>query len=266
MSELISKVGQYFDSQIIDLFIGYTQGNNGFGKPAFFTNKEQLNKLTFNEQCIVNLAVYLRKPELKKYSKIGILANVGILRAILQLAAENQIKDGQYLILTVKDNKVIEFVNLKAIEEWVSNNMPEPNPERIAKMKEFEALTQEERWAFWTQELASCVRCYACRAACPLCYCEQCVVECNQPQWVGVPATGLGNLEWHIVRAMHLAGRCIGCGECEAACPMEIPIGFLTQKLNMEIAKKFGQIPGTKLEPDYALSTFKVDDKENFIR
>lgn len=266
MSDIINKISQLLKNGSLDLLIAYEKGIANTGKPAFFTTVEQLNRLFFNENCIVNLAVYLRKPELKKFKKIGVLGNFGTLRAILQLAAENQIKDGQYLIMTIKDNQLIEFANLKAIEEYVSKNMPAPKAERIARLQEIENLTREERWAFWTNELASCVRCYACRAACPLCYCEQCVVECNQPQWVGVPPTGLGNLEWHIVRAMHLAGRCISCGECEAACPMEIPIGFLTMKLNMEIAKKFNQVPGTKLELDYALSTFKVDDKENFIR
>lgn len=266
MSELINKISQLFTSQIIDLLIGYKKGSFGEGKPAFFTKPEQLNELVFDDKCIVNLAVYLRKPELKKYNKIAILANFGTLRAIIQLAAENQIVDGQFLIFTVVDGKVLEFTNLKAIEEFVSKNLPKPNPERVALLKEIESKPREERWEWWTRELSNCIRCYACRAACPLCYCEQCLVECNQPQWVGVPPTGLGNLEWHIVRAMHLAGRCIGCGECEAACPMEIPIGFLTQKLNMTIISNFGQIPGTKLEPNYALSTFKVDDKENFIR
>ncbi|HOQ48444.1 MAG TPA: hypothetical protein PLV01_01295, partial [Candidatus Kapabacteria bacterium] len=138
MSELINKVSQFFSSGIIDLFIGYKKGRLGEGKPAFFTKPEQLNELIFDENCIVNLAVYLRKPELKKYSKIGVLANFGTLRALLQLAAENQIADGQYLILTVADGKVLEFANLKAIEEYVANNLPKPNPERIAFLKEIE--------------------------------------------------------------------------------------------------------------------------------
>lgn len=266
MSDLQIKISKLFDSQSIDIFVGYENASNGFGKPAFFTNSGMLNKLIFNEKCIVNLAVYLRKNELKKYNKIGILANIGTLRAILQLAAENQIKDGQYLIFTVNNEQLVEFVNLKAIEDYIAANPPLRNPERMARLQELEALPREEKWAFWTNELSDCVKCYACRAACPLCYCEQCAVECNQPQWISVPSTGLGNFEWHIMRAMHLAGRCIACGECEAACPMEIPIGYLTMKLNVDVAKNFGQIPGMKTELDYALSSFKVDDKENFIR
>jgi len=266
MTNIQKRILQLFDNDTIDLFIAYKEGTNGFANPAFFTNKNQIYQLIYGENCIVNLAVYLRKHELKKYSKIGLLANYGTLRAILQLTAENQIKDGQYIITTVNNGELIEFSNLIAIEDYIAKNPPAKDLNRLAKLQELENLPREEKWEFWTKELSDCVRCYACRSACPLCYCVECAVECNQPQWVSVASTGLGNLEWHIMRAMHLAGRCIGCGECEAACPMEIPIGYLTMKLNIDVAKNFGQVPGLKIELDYVLSSFKVDDKENFIR
>ena len=266
MSDIKSKIEQLFANGTVDLFIGYEAGRNGIGKPAFFTSAKSLDKLIYDELCIVNLSVYLRKNELNKFNNIGLLANIGTLQALLQLAAENQVKDGQYIISTVKDGQFIEFSNLKSIEDYLIANPPQRSPERMARMQELDAMPREEKWDYWTRELSACVKCYACRSACPLCYCEQCAVECNQPQWVSVPSSGLGNFEWHVMRAMHLAGRCIGCGECEAACPMEIPISFLTQKLNIDIAKTFGQVPGMKADAEYALSSFKVDDKENFIR
>ena len=65
---------------------------------------------------------------------------------------------------------------------------------------------------------------YACRAACPLCYCTRCIVEDNRPQWILPWASTLPNIEWQINRVMHMAGRCTGCTECERACPMDIPV------------------------------------------
>ena len=42
---------------------------------------------------------------------------------------------------------------------------------------------------------------------------------------------------FHVMRAYHLAGRCVGCDACVTVCPMDIPLG----KLNRKVAK---EIPG----------------------
>ena len=91
-------------------------------------------------------------------------------------------------------------------------------------------------------------------------------MDCNQPQWVPVPAHALGNLEYHVVRAMHLAGRCVQCGDCGRACPVGIPVHLLNQKLSSDVFAGFSSRSGMAAKADYALSTFKPDDKEDFIR
>ncbi len=76
------------------------------------------------------------------------------------------------------------------------------------------ALSRGERMAFWVQEFERCVKCYACRQVCPMCYCERCMVDKNQPISIDPAPSTKGNFAWHIARAFHLAGRCIGCGAC----------------------------------------------------
>jgi ferredoxin len=132
-------------------------------------------------------------------------------------------------------------------------------------MAKIEAMDLTERWVFWQTEFSRCFKCYACRQACPLCYCDQCTVEMNQPQWIPVASTGQGNLEWHLMRAMHLAGRCISCGQCGAACPMDIPLHLLTFKVSQDIREVFGTVPGKNLKESCAMATFQPGDKENFI-
>jgi formate dehydrogenase subunit beta len=127
-------------------------------------------------------------------------------------------------------------------------------------------LPLEERWAFWSAELARCVKCYACRAVCPLCYCARCITDVNRPQWLPVSSDPAGNLEWNVVRAMHLAGRCIDCGSCAAACPEGLRIDLLHRALARETSVHFGAEPGYSTRKDYALSAYKPDDKEEFIR
>ena len=68
------------------------------------------------------------------------------------------------------------------------------------------------------------------------------------------------------MRAMHLAGRCIECGECGRVCPVGIPIHLLTTKMNQELFKEFATRPGFSLKGEYAMNTFKPEDKEGFIK
>lgn len=67
------------------------------------------------------------------------------------------------------------------------------------------------------------------------------------------------------MRAMHIAGRCVNCGACAKACPLDIPLNLLTYKLIEDINEKFGVFAGTNATAEYALSTYKPEDKENFI-
>ncbi|MGD9347257.1 MAG: Coenzyme F420 hydrogenase/dehydrogenase, beta subunit C-terminal domain, partial [Candidatus Aminicenantes bacterium] len=44
-------------------------------------------------------------------------------------------------------------------------------------VEKIESLSKEDRWKFWQEELNKCIRCYACRSVCPMCYCDECVVD-----------------------------------------------------------------------------------------
>ena len=59
-----------------------------------------------------------------------------------------------------------------------------------------------------------------------------------------------------------MAGRCISCGECARACPVDIPLALLSIHLNDEVEAQFGERPGFRADFDYPLSSFKVEDKE----
>ena len=97
-----------------------------------------------------------------------------------------------------------------------------------------------ERWAFWKSEFARCVKCYACRQVCPLCYCERCIADKNRPVTIDTSATLKGNFAWHVTRAFHLAARCVGCDECTRACPAGIDLGLLNLSLAEAAEENFG--------------------------
>ncbi len=93
---------------------------------------------------------------------------------------------------------------------------------------------------FWAEELSPLPEVLRLPAACPLCYCSRCTIDCNQPQWIPVASHALGNLEWNMVRAMHLAGRCVNCGDCGRACPVGIPLYLLNHSVAEQCSPHFG--------------------------
>jgi ferredoxin len=243
--------------------IGHEAGSRDARRPLFARTAADVSRLVHDERCWHNLAVYAAKPEVRALGRMSIVATPSVLRALRRLVAEHQLHDGEVEALAVNGEGVRELSTLADIDAHLAT-MPDglPAGDR-AEIERLTALTPAERRAFWAEQLARCTRCYACRASCPMCYCPRCTMECNRPQWVPVASHGLGNLEYHVVRAMHLAGRCTSCGSCGRACPAGIPVHLLTEFAEDAVRRHFGETlaPGT-----YALSSFRPEDREDFIR
>lgn len=266
MNELRKRVSELLQEKTIDLFIGYGKGTGDRRRALFISDPIDAENLIFDENCKQNLAVYLLKDEVKRAGKIGFTATASALRAMLQQASEHQIKDGSIITLHITaDKSLVEFGDFKSIETYLEHTDTGLSVEERESISRIRSMGNQERWDFWMNEFSRCFKCYACRAACPLCYCHRCTTDCNQPQWIPVASHELGNLDWHIMRAMHLSGRCVNCGDCAEACPMDIPLNLLTYCLVDDIQKDFEFTAGMKSDALYALSTFKPNDKEEFI-
>mgnify|MGYP006281778359 CR=1 FL=1 len=130
----------------------------------------------------------------------------------------------------------------------------------------WESLSPEERWERFTEEFKDCIRCYACRNACPLCYCNVCFVEENQPQWVGRGTEETDVYTFHLLRAFHCAGRCTDCGACESACPVGIKMRHLTSKIEKDIRELFDYQPGLDLESNPPLTVYNPNDQNDMLQ
>jgi len=111
---------------------------------------------------------------------------------------------------------------------------------------EHEKLSLSERTEFWRQQFARCLKCYACRTACPQCFCEVCVLE--DDMWVETGVMAPPFPSYHLIRAYHTISKCVGCMECEQACPADIPLTVLYTLLRRDAEDLFGYVPGRSVE------------------
>ena len=148
--------------------------------------------------------------------------------------------------------------------------MGEPAPAmdaaaEYAGVDEFEKLSPEERWAYFEKEMAKCIRCAACRQACPSCYCRTCFAEQSMPQWVGISEDPSDTQVFQFMRMYHMVGRCVDCGSCISVCPMGVDLRKFLKKLDKDCFVLFGQRAGEKIDFPAPLQDQRMDDKEEFI-
>lgn len=266
MSNIPARAKELLETGKVRLVIGYETGPTGIVRPAFISDPQKTERLIWNGKCVQNLAVYLTKPEVSKFGKIGIVANISVMRSILILISEQQVKPDDLVVIGIaNDGSVLDIPDLSIMQAYIEKSDLNISAEYRKKLDELIALKPEERFKWWEKELSKCIRCYACRQACPMCYCTRCAVEVNQPQWIPVKATVHGNMDWHILRAMHLAGRCVGCGECGRACPVGIPCHLLSMHLSNKASDHFKVHAGTSDKLHSVMSVYEPNDKDNFI-
>ncbi|MBN1831359.1 MAG: 4Fe-4S dicluster domain-containing protein [Deltaproteobacteria bacterium] len=151
-------------------------------------------------------------------------------------------------------------------DEMVGENVKIPegiNP--FKDVEEIERMSAREKWSFFADLVSPCIRCYACRNACPLCYCPTCFVDESDPQWVGKSIDPTDTMTFHFLRAYHCAGRCTDCGACERACPVGIPVRHFTKKLNKDALDLFSWEAGLSLDQRPPLDVYRVDDYNDFV-
>jgi len=134
--------------------------------------------------------------------------------------------------------------------------------DRYEDIKDLEKLSLDEIYAYWEEEFSRCIRCYACRNVCPLEVCQdQCIVHLDFPNWQSQKVNPSENKFFQMIRVMHLAGRCVECGECERVCPQNISLFKLMKKMNQQIEKLFDFVPGMEADAKPPLLTYKTVEK-----
>lgn len=296
VDEKLRKIAKdLLESGEVGLIIGFTKGSTPHRmRPLFITKAEDAGKLSFNCNAVQDLAVFLKKPEVKKFGKLGIVVKGCDEKALNALIQEYQVARENIKIIGMECNGVIRQNLADKGETAVSENTvydkclicnehtpilydflvesEDPklnlsgNVKPYAKIEELDSMSAEEKNAYWEKEFDKCIKCYACRQACPLCYCSRCIVEKNLPQWIDTNIEETGNAQWNLIRGYHLSGRCIGCGECERACPVNIPLMLINEKMAKDVYNLFGYKSGIDINAKPVFGVFSEGDFNEFIK
>lgn len=266
------------ESGTVQVVIGYGQTAGLPPYPVFITRPEDVEQLVWNDLCTMNLTAYLKRKEIRALGKPAIVVKGCDERSLVVLEKESQLDRSQIVVIGMAcegtgqpRQKQCETcdVHMPRFADHVIGQVANEPIEADRRYAELETLMKKspaERMAYWQAEFARCVKCYACRAACPLCYCERCLVDKNRPTVIDTSATLKGNFAWHIMRAFHLAGRCIGCEQCVRVCPAGIDLRLLNLSLAKAAEESFAYRAGMDPQAEPIIGSYSQQDQEGFIR
>jgi len=282
-----------FEKDKIKYFIGYkNSGINPFVQPAVFKNAEECKELVFNSYCHYNLTASL-KELMKEKGTIGILLKGCDARALNILLQQNQVSGSKILTVGIECNGQYDTKKSTAArsndfeknrENYFRTNcyncvhpitfdydyriggVKEINLEyrdKFSDVLQIEEMLEKEKQVFWKEQLGKCIQCYACRNICYACFCEDCIFDNKEIRISGRLKRIPDLYFYHIVRAFHIAGRCIDCGECERVCPVNIPLSLINRKIQKDLFEIFDfQAAGLTDQEKGPLLSFSANDPE----
>lgn len=234
----------------IDVFVGYKQVQ-GHCLPHCFV-KERLHELQDmvegpDRYPLEKIAAQLSNahPELK----IGILARDCTQRALNVLGVFNQVASDR--IQPVPQSCCPSPLTPHAHCSHLAAPAPRPGKmqhgvDKTLTDRDVERFCPSERLERWMYEFEKCIKCFGCRNICPVCFCTECSLEHED---LVVPGRLPPEVPiFHLTRAVHMAGRCIDCGLCEEACPMDIPLRLLYGKVNRIVQELFQYQAGSRAD------------------
>ncbi|MFP3869471.1 MAG: 4Fe-4S binding protein [Syntrophobacteria bacterium] len=245
--EIKNKVRELLGSEEIQGFLALKQDGMHVG-PHLFVDPDEVEHLVIGDVSEPGRARYpvlkIMQTLLHSYpeARFGVLLRGCDERHLKALVAWNQISADRVVPVGVACPQALAEAcqcMQPYPENYLEGKPAEPVQHQALPLEEAPPL---ERWSSWLHEFEKCIKCYGCRNICPMCFCNECALESED-----VVSPGEIPPEFpmfHLVRAVHMIGRCVDCGLCEEACPVNIPLRSLYKKVNEIVFAHFQFRPG----------------------
>lgn len=173
------------------------------------------------------------------------------------------------------------YLNSEKAEELVSSMTGEVSEQEL-NMEALETFrskreAQKDKLLGEVKELdmegvfGKCIGCHACSKVCPACYCHVCFFdsptsehkaldyEIELGKW-GSVRVPLDTIFYHLVRLFHVSLSCVGCGQCNDVCPVNIPLGAVALKTAGAVQQNFDYVAGKSADEALPITTFKPEE------
>ena len=174
-------------------------------------------------------------------------------------------------LIGVEDGILVTLDSEMATRLGLAEGEAPQREDAVAKLVEARTAARDQAFAEFREagksiadfadQFATCIRCYTCSVACPICFCKECVfrTETFEPEseryFQGMQRKGAlrmpsETLLYQLTRLNHMVASCVGCGMCESACPNNLPLTVIFRSVGDGVQKMLNYTPGRSLEDE----------------
>jgi formate dehydrogenase subunit beta len=123
---------------------------------------------------------------------------------------------------------------------------------------------------------AECVNCHNCMKVCPICYCRLCFFDSSDTSRIeaenymfradakGGITFPADKLLFHLGRMSHMSLSCVGCGACEDACAMDVPVAQIFIYMAEKTQGMFEYVAGKNIDEAIPVLTYEENELHDY--